>query len=143
MPPPSQLPHPYGAPIGVELARGVARAAIAEATRQGWTVAVAVVDAGGDLVYFERIDHTQAAGSQIAQDKARTAVRFKRPTRLLEAGIAAGRHAILGLPGAIPLDGGLPLIVDGAIVGAIGVSGVNSDQDGVVAQAGVDALARR
>lgn len=139
----SQLPHPYGAPISVELARPIAAAALAEARRHGWTVAVAIVDAGGDLVYFERLDHTQAAGSQLAQDKARTAVRFKRPTRLLEAGLAAGRHAILGLTGAIPLDGGLPLLVDGALVGGIGVSGASSEEDGVCAQAGADVLAAR
>lgn len=137
---PAQLPHPYGAPIGVELARKIASAAIAEARRQGWTIAVAVVDGGGDLVYFERIDHTQAAGSEIAQDKARTAARFKRPTKMLEAGVQAGRLAILGLPGAVPLDGGLPIIIDGALVGGIGVSGASSEQDGLCAQAGVDVV---
>ena len=142
--PASPPPSPgYGAAIGVETARRVAAAAIAEGKRRGWTVAVAIVDPGGDLVFFERIDDTQAASSQIAQDKARTATRFKRATKVLEDGLAAGRHAILGLPGALPLEGGLPLIVDGKIVGAIGVSGVTSQQDGVCAQAGVDALARR
>jgi glc operon protein GlcG len=131
----------YGTSIDVETARRVAAAAIAEGKRQGWTVAVAIVDPGGDLVFFERIDDTQAASSQISQDKARTAARFKRATKVLEDGLAAGRHAILGLPGAVPLEGGLPLIIDGKIVGAIGVSGVTSQQDGVCAQAGVDHLA--
>jgi glc operon protein GlcG len=136
-----QLPHAYGTSIGVETARRVAAAAIAEGKRAGWTVAVAIVDPGGDLVFFERIDDTQAAGSQLAHDKARTATRFKRSTKVLEDGLAAGRHAILGLPGAIPLEGGLPLVVDGKIIGAIGVSGATSQQDGVCAQAGVDQLA--
>jgi uncharacterized protein GlcG (DUF336 family) len=136
-----QLPQAYGLPIDVETARRVAAAAIACAHRQGWTVAVAIVDPGGDLVFFERIDHTQAAGSKIAQEKARTAVRFKRATKLFEDAVSSGRHAILGLPDVTPLEGGIPLIVDGAIIGAIGVSGVTSQQDGVCAQAGVDALA--
>jgi uncharacterized protein GlcG (DUF336 family) len=136
-----QLSHAYGLAIGVEIARQVAAAAIAEGKRNSWTVAVAIVDPGGDLVFFERIDDTQAASSQISQDKARTAARFKRATKVLEDGLAAGRHAILGLPGAIPLEGGLPLIVDGKIIGAIGVSGATSQQDGVCAQAGVDFLA--
>ena len=136
-----QLPHAYGLAIGVETARRIAAAAIAEGKRNGWTVAVAIVDPGGDLVFFERIDDTQAAGSHIACEKARTATRFKRSTKLLEDALTGGRHAILGLPGAVPLEGGLPLIVDGKIIGAIGVSGASSQQDGVCAQAGVDALA--
>jgi uncharacterized protein GlcG (DUF336 family) len=92
-------------------------------------------------VYFERADDTQVASSQVAQDKARTAVRFKRPSKAFEDALVGGRLAILGMP-VTPLDGGIPLLVDGKIIGAIGVSGVTSQQDGVCAQVGVDALAR-
>ena len=135
-------PTMYGASINLETARKIAGAALAEGARNGWTVAAAVVDTGGDLVYFERMDGTQVASSQVAQDKARTAVRFKRPSKLFEEGLAGGRLAILGLGGVTPLEGGIPLIVDGKIIGAIGVSGVTSQQDGVCAQAAVDFLAR-
>jgi glc operon protein GlcG len=132
----------YGASIPLETARKVASAAIAEGGRNGWTVAVAIVDTGGDLVYFERMDGTQVASSKVSQDKARTAARFKRPSKLFEEALAAGRLAILGLEGVTPLEGGIPLLIGGKIVGAIGVSGVTSQQDGVCAQAGVDALAK-
>lgn len=133
----------YGASINLETARKAAAAAAAEARKNSWTVAVAIVDTAGDLVYFERADDTQVASCQIAQDKARTAVRFKRPSKAFEDGLGGGRLGILGMPNVIPLEGGIPLLIDGKIVGAIGVSGVTSQQDGVCAQAGVDALARR
>ena len=140
----SNTPSPhapgYGASIDLETARRVAAAAAAEGKKNGWTVAVAIVDTAGDLVYFERMDDTQVASSQVAQDKARTAVRFKRPSKLFEEALVGGRLAVLGLPGVTPLEGGIPLLVDGKIVGAIGVSGVTSQQDGVCAQAGVDQL---
>ena len=132
----------YGASINLETARKVAVAAAAEGKKNGWTVAVAIVDTAGDLVYFERMDDTQVASSQVAQDKARTAVRFKRPSKAFEEALTSGRLAVLGLPGVTPLEGGIPLLVDGKIVGAVGVSGVTSQQDGVCAQAGVDALTR-
>lgn len=141
-PPTPQAPG-YGASINLETARKVAAAAAAEARKNAWTVAVAIVDTAGDLVYFERADDTQVASSTIAQDKARTAVRFKRPSKAFEDTLHGGRHAILAMPGVLPLEGGIPLLIDGKIVGAIGVSGVTSQQDGVCAQAGVDALARR
>jgi glc operon protein GlcG len=134
------LPNGYGAPIGVEAAQKAARAALAEGKKNGWTVAAAVVDAGGVLVYFERIDGTQSASSEVAQAKARSAAAFKRPTKAFEDALIGGRQAILSLPGAIPLDGGLPLLVGDKIVGAIGVSGATSQQDGVCAAAGVAAL---
>lgn len=132
----------YGASINLETARKVAAAAAAEGKKNGWTVAVAIVDTAGDLVYFERMDDTQVASSHVAQEKARTAVRFKRPSKAFEEAIAGGRLAVLGMPGVTPLEGGIPLLVDGKIVGAVGVSGVTSQQDGVCAQAGVDALKR-
>jgi uncharacterized protein GlcG (DUF336 family) len=133
----------YGVSIGAEAARAVADAAIATANHHGWAVAVAVVDTAGDLVLFVKLDDTQAAGVEISQAKARGAARYKRPTKLFEDGLAAGRHAILGLPGVVPLEGGVPLIVDGKIIGAIGVSGVTAQQDGVCAQAGAAVLASR
>ncbi|HEX3757392.1 MAG TPA: heme-binding protein [Kofleriaceae bacterium] len=143
----SNTPSPsapgYGASINLETARKVATAAAAEARKNGWTVAVAIVDTAGDLVYFERADDTQVASTTVAQDKARTAVRFKRPSKAFEDALVGGRMGILAMPGVVPLEGGMLLLVDGKIVGAIGVSGVTSQQDGVCAQAGVDALARR
>lgn len=134
------MPNPYGAPISVEAARKVAAAAIAEAKKNGWTVAAAVVDPGGTLVYFERIDGTQNGSSQVAQEKARTSAAFKRPSKLLEDAVVGGKPQFLRLPGALPIEGGLPLVMDGKIVGAIGVSGATSQQDGVCAKAGADTL---
>jgi uncharacterized protein GlcG (DUF336 family) len=137
-----QAPTGYGASIDLETARKVAAAAAAEGRKNGWTVAVAIVDTAGDLVYFERMDDTQVASSQIAQEKARTAVRFKRPSKAFEESLSSGRLAILGLPGVTPVEGGIPLVVHGKIIGAVGVSGVTSQQDGVCAQAGADVLSR-
>ena len=134
------LPNHYGAPIGVEAARKAAAAAIAEAKKNGWTVAAAIVDPGGTLVYFERIDGTQNGSSEVAQQKARTSAAFKRPTKLLEDLVTSGKSQYLKLPGALPLEGGIPLLIDGKVVGAIGVSGAKSDQDGVCAKAGADTL---
>lgn len=138
----AQLPNPYGQPITTENARKVAVAAFAEAKKNNWNVAVAIVDTAGELVYFERVDNTQIGSVVVAQEKARTAARFKRPTKVFEEAIAGGRQALIALPGATPIEGGLPLLIDGKIVGAIGVSGVTSQQDGVVAQAGADSLGK-
>lgn len=137
----AQAPNPYAAPIGVDVARRAAAAAIAEGKKNGWTVAAAVVDSGGALVYFERIDGTQYGSSDVAVAKARSAAAFKRPTKAFEDAVAGGRTAILALPGAMPLEGGIPIVVGDKIVGAIGVSGATSQQDGVCAQAGVSAVA--
>ena len=136
-----RLSNPYGAPVSIETAREATAAAVAAGKKNGWTVAVAVVDPGGALVYFERMDGTQTASSDIAIGKARAAVAFKRSTRLFEEGIEAGRLQNLGLPGALPIDGGVPLIEDGRIVGGIGVSGARPEQDGVCVKAAIDALA--
>ena len=138
----AQLPNAYG-PISVETARKLAATATAEGKKNGWNVAVAIVDSAGDLVFFERMDNTQAASTIVAQEKARTAARFKRPTKAFEDAIAGGRQAILGLPGATPLEGGLPLVIEGKVVGAIGVSGATSPQDGVCAQAAADTLGKQ
>ncbi len=134
------MPNHYGAPIGVEMARKVAAAAIAEAKKNGWTVAAAIVDPGGTLVYFERIDGTQNGSSEVAQQKARTSAAFKRPSKMLEDAVTSGKSQFLKLPGALPIEGGLPLIQDGKVVGAVGVSGGTSQQDGVCAKAGADLL---
>lgn len=130
----------YGAPIGLEAARKVIAAAAAEARRHDWAVAIAVVDVGGHLVAFERLDGTQFQSAQVAIDKAYSAVAFKRPTKAFSDVLAGGRSAILGLRGATPLEGGQLLTAGSEIVGAIGVSGVASAQDDEIAAAGVAAL---
>jgi uncharacterized protein GlcG (DUF336 family) len=136
----AQMPNPYGAPIATEAAKRAAAGALAEARKNGWTVFAAVVDTGGTLVYLERIDGAQNGSSETAIGKARTAAAFKRPSKALEDAIGSGKVNYLRLPGATPLEGGLPLVVDGKIVGAIGVSGATSAQDGQCAKAGADAL---
>ena len=113
---------------------------MAEARKNNWNVAVAIVDNHGLLVYCEMLDDTQTASANIALEKARTSATYRRATKELEDGIAAGRVAILGLPGATPIEGGLPIVVGGKMIGAIGVSGVTSPQDGMVAKAGTEAL---
>ena len=133
----------YGEPIAAEAARKVMAAALDEARKQSWQVAIAIVDPGGDIVHFERIDGTQTGSIELAIEKARTAVAYKRSTRVLEDRITAGRLQFLRQTGAIPIEGGLPLVMNGKVVGGIGVSGVRSEQDGVVAQAGVTAMPAR
>lgn len=135
-----QWPNPYGAPIGLEHARKAAAAAAAEAKKNGWTVAVAVVEPGGVLVYYEKADNTQYGSAHVAIEKARSAAEYKRPTKNFEDPVNSGKPNILGLPGALPLEGGLPLVVDGKIIGAIGVSGATSAQDGQCAKAGAEVL---
>ncbi len=134
---------PYGVSIRLEDAKRAAAAAIAEARQNGWTMAVAVTDAGGALVYLERMDETQIASSVICVQKARSAALFKRPTKMLQDALAAGGEGlrILGLEGAVPVEGGIPILQDGRIVGAIGLSGGMSAQDGQCAAAGAAALA--
>jgi uncharacterized protein GlcG (DUF336 family) len=134
----AQLPNPYGAPVNVENAKKVAAAAIAEAKKNGWTVAVSIVDTAGDLVYFEKMDGTQTGSVNVSIEKGRTAALFKRPTKSFQDTVAAGGDGlrILGLPGAVPVEGGVPLLMDAKIIGAIGVSGATSAQDGQCAQAG-------
>jgi glc operon protein GlcG len=135
------LPNPYGAPVTTDVARKAAAAALNEAKKNGWTVAAAVVDPGGTLVYFERIDGTQNGSSEIAQEKARTSAMFKRPSKAFEDVVGGGKVNYLRLTGTIPIEGGLPLVIDGKVVGAIGVSGGSSQQDGQCAKAGADSLA--
>jgi uncharacterized protein GlcG (DUF336 family) len=124
--------------LTLDAAKQIAAAAEAEAKKNHWTVVIVIVDDGANLIYLEKIDDTQIGSIEVAQEKAKTAVRFKRPTKALEDSVAGGRNAVLRLPGAIPIEGGLPLMVGGKIVGAIGVSGVQSNQDAQVAKAGAD-----
>jgi glc operon protein GlcG len=133
----------YGPTITSEQARRVATAAVAEARKNQWTMAVAVVDAAGDLVVFEKMDQTQVGSVEVAIAKARSAARFKRSTKVFQDGLAAGGEGlrILAIAGAVPVEGGLPLLFNGAVIGAVGVSGGTSQQDGLVASAGAAALA--
>lgn len=123
--------------LTLEAAKQIAASAHAEAARNKWTMVICVVDDGGHLIYLERMDGTQVASAQVAQEKAATAARFKRPTKALEEAVAGGRTVLLKLPGATPIEGGLPIVVDGAVIGAVGVSGGTSAQDGLVAAAGI------
>jgi glc operon protein GlcG len=132
----------YGAPITLQLARQVAQAAEDEATRHGWPMVIAIVDSGGNLVLQHRLDQAQFGSIDVARQKAETAVRFRRSTKLFEDALAqGGMHLrLLGMSNLTPLDGGIPLVVDGKVIGAIGVSGMQSAQDAEVAQAGADVL---
>jgi uncharacterized protein GlcG (DUF336 family) len=133
-----ELPVKKVLPLAV--AKKLGEASLKHATENKWNVCIAIVDDGGHLIYFQRMDGTQTGSVLVSQKKAQTAMSFKRPSKYFEDGVAGGRNALLGLPGAVPLEGGLPLVVDGQIIGAIGVSGVTAQQDGMIAQAGVDAL---
>jgi uncharacterized protein GlcG (DUF336 family) len=132
----------YGPSVTSDQAKTAAAAAIAEARKNQWTMAIAIVDPAGDLVYFEKMDNTQVGSVDVAQAKARAAARFKRPTKAFQDALTAGGEGwrILSLEGAVAVEGGLPLIVGGRIVGAIGASGGSSQQDGVVAAVGAGTL---
>ena len=121
-------------------AKTIAAAASKKAQAEGWTVVIAIFDNGGNLLYLERADGTQLGSVTVAQKKGRTALMFKRPSKALEDTVLGGKVHMAHLPGSTPIEGGLPIVIDGEVVGAIGVSGVQSFQDGEVAQAGVDAL---
>ena len=132
-----------GPPIGPDDAKKAIAAALAEAKKSGWTMAAAVVDLGGHLVAFERMDGTQTGSVAVSQDKARSAALFRRPTKAFQDALAAGGEGLrfLKLRGAIPIDGGVPLVVGGRIVGALGLSGGASPEDGQCARAGAAAVA--
>ena len=137
----AQTPPPYGAPITLEQAKKAMVAAEAEARKNNWQVVISIVDTGGHLVMLQRLE-AQNASVDIATGKARTAVNFRRPSKALEDSLAANGSAlrILAVPGVTPLQGGLPIVVDGKIIGGIGVSGVLASQDEMVAKAGLDTL---
>ena len=134
----AQLAIPYGLSISLDDAKKAAAPALAEARKNNWTMAVAIVDTAGNLVYFEKMDATQVASANVAVEKARTAVLFKRPSKAFQDQVVAGGDGlrILGLPGVTPVEGGIPLVAAGKIVGAIGVSGGMSPQDSQCATAG-------
>src|SRR3984957_16753550 len=137
-----QMPNPYGPPISLENAKKAAAAAIAEARKNNWTMALAVVDPNGTLIYYEKIDNTQIGSAQFAISKARSAALFKRPTKWFQDQVSKGGDGLryLGLEGATPLEGGIPIVIEGKIVGAIALSGGTSSQDAQCAQVGADAL---
>ena len=132
----------YGPSVTADQAKTIAVAAIAEAKKNQWTMAIAIVDPAGDLVYFEKMDNTQVGSVDVSQAKARSAARFKRPTKAFQDALAAGGEGwrILSLDGAVAVEGGLPLMMGGRIVGAIGASGGTSQQDGTTAAAGAATL---
>ncbi len=123
--------------ISLELAKKIASVAEAEAVKNNWTVAVSIVDDGGNLVYFGKMDNTQIGSVEVSMKKAKTAIYFKRSTKTYEERVAGGNNSILALPNVVPFEGGLPFVIDGQYIGAIGVSGGSSAQDGVVANAAV------
>nr|WP_246048790.1 heme-binding protein [Leptospira sarikeiensis] len=135
----------YGQNINLEQAKKVIAAAEAEAKKNQWNMAIAVVDTGGNLVLFQKMDNTQVGSIEIAKGKASTANNFKRPSRALEEAIEKGGIGLrlLSVPGVFPLEGGELILLDGKIIGAIGVSGAQSTQDGQVAKAGVAALSSK
>ena len=137
----AQMPQ-YGTDINLEQAKKVIAAGQAEAKKNNWPIAIAIVDNHGFLIAFEKMDGTQSASVNIALDKASSAAMYRRPTKVFQDLVAGGGAGtrFLNLRGASVVEGGLPIVVGGKIVGGIGVSGVNSDQDGVVAKAGTDAL---
>jgi glc operon protein GlcG len=138
----AQMPNPLGGPVTLENARKAAAPALAEAEKNHWNVAVAVVDTGGNLVYYEKMDNTQLGSANVAIEKARTAALFKRPTKAFQDTLAGGGDGlrVLSLKGVVAVEGGIPLVMDGKIVGAIGVSGATSAQDAQCAKTGADIL---
>ena len=125
--------------LDLESAKRVAAAAEQEAGKNGWNVAIAIVDDGGHLVYLQR-DNVQLGSIDVAINKARAALIFRRPTRFWQDMISGERPEYLAMPGILPVEGGLPLFYGNEVVGGIGVSGVKSNEDGIIARAGVDAL---
>ncbi len=137
-----QTPPPYGPPITLEMAKKVMAGAEAEAARNNWNVYVAIIDSGGNLVMLHRMDNAQLGSLDLAKGKAQTALSFKLPTKALEDAISAGGSGwrLTTLRNITPLEGGLPIVADGKIIGAIGISGVLSAQDAQIARAGIQAL---
>lgn len=133
---------PYGPSITIAQAKRVATAALEPAYANGWTMVIAIVDPGGHLVYLEKMDETQVGSVEIAQSKACSAALFKRPTKLFQERLARGGDGllVLRLDGVVPVEGGVPIVVDGRIIGALGVSGGSSAEDEACAAAGAAAL---
>jgi uncharacterized protein GlcG (DUF336 family) len=138
-PPPPPL---YGPPITLEQAKKVLAGAEAEAKKNSWNVVMVVLDSGGNLVMLQRMDGAQFGSIEVAKDKAYSAVAFRRPTKAFDDALAQGgvNLRILKLSGATPLEGGIPIVVDNKLIGAVGVSGVLSSQDAQIGRAGIDNL---
>ncbi|HEY8354873.1 MAG TPA: heme-binding protein [Methylophilaceae bacterium] len=130
----------YGPDITLQDAKRVAAAAASTAERLKLKVAIAIVDTAGQLVYFEKADDTQTASVDIAIAKARSANNFRRSTKVFEDAVLSGRTSILGLPGAVPVEGGLPIVRQDRIIGAVGISGATSAEDGTIAAAAVSVI---
>jgi glc operon protein GlcG len=126
--------------LTLEGAKRIMTAAEKEATANKWNVAIAIVDEAGELLMFQKMDDVQVASVDIAIGKARSAARFRRPTKALEETVAKGRTVLMAVEGVLPLEGGVPIVVDGRVIGAVGVSGVASQDDARIAQAGIAAL---
>lgn len=140
-PPAAAPPTPYGMPINLEQAKKVMAGAEAEARKNSWPVAIVILDSGGQMVMMQRLDNTQWGSVDIAKEKARSAVALRRPTKALQDGIAqGGANLRLLSTGFSVLEGGIPIVHEGKVIGSIGVSGVTSQQDAQTAQAGHDAL---
>jgi glc operon protein GlcG len=135
---------PYGPPITLDQAKRVMAAAELQAAENTWQVAITILDSGGNLVMFHKVDNAQLSAVTVSEGKARTALEFKRPSKDLDDAIARGGagNRLLALKNITPIEGGMPIILDGKIIGAIGVSGAISAQDSQVAKAGVDALTK-
>lgn len=138
-PPP---PPPYGAPITLEQAKKIMVGAEAEAKKNSWGMVIVVLDSGGNLVMLQRMDGAQLGSIEVAKDKAYSAVAFRRPTKAFDDALAQGgaNLRILRLSGAAPIEGGIPIVADGKVIGSVGVSGGTSGQDAQVARAGIDNL---
>ncbi len=126
--------------LTLKVAKEIAAASSRFAQKNQWNVVISIVDDGGHLIYFERMDGVQTGSIEVAIRKAKTAAAFKRPTRLFEEDVAKGRTALVALPGGMPFEGGVPVTVGNEVIGAIGISGMTAQQDGQIAQAGADAL---
>lgn len=141
-PPGAQAQPAYGEPVTLAVARRIAEAAEADARERGFLLAFAIVDPAGGLVLFHKMDGTQNGSIEVAIAKARTSALFRRPSRAFSDAVAAGRTAVLSLPGVVAIEGGVPIVIDGRIAGAIGVSGASSEQDGEIAAAALAAALR-
>jgi uncharacterized protein GlcG (DUF336 family) len=141
---PSAVTLPYGPAITLDQAKRAMAAAELEAAQNSWQVAITILDSGGNMIMFHRVDNAQLSATTVSEGKARTALEFKRPSKALDDAIAGGGAGmrLLALKDITPLEGGLPVVVDGKIIGAIGVSGALSSQDAQVAKAGADALTK-
>jgi glc operon protein GlcG len=126
--------------LGLEEAERIVDAAQARAVEDNWNVVIVVVDSGGHLLYLKRMDGAQLGSIDIAIQKAKTALLFKRPSKAFQDGVGSGNMSLLNVPGVIALEGGLPIEYEGNIIGAIGVSGVTAQQDGIIGAAGLEAL---